>query len=358
MMATRSRNVVKHFYYADQLFMNKCLTHSIIFLVAVCCGKTLHAQDPIFSQFYSSPLNVNPALAGNGDANWRLIANRRSQWIGEGLEPLNTTSVSLDGKLFRQQNKEANYIGGGLLFLQDRGLSGAYKSNSLNLILNSHVSLDEDDLHGLSVGLGGTYSNTLINYSQLDFSAQLGPSGFNRTLPTMEPYLSNVKPYFSMFAGVNYSYTTESASFDIGAAGYRFIKTTRSALNDKEQTDPPRYNLHADFQTYLNERTVFNTNAIYVLESNLQSWTAGVNFGRLFGDMEIPTVLNMGLWYRSNEAIIPYLGMVYRNLQFGLTYDVPTASSANSAGNLKTYEVSLIYRSPQRTSKPIPCPWK
>jgi type IX secretion system PorP/SprF family membrane protein len=338
--------------------MRNYLQYGLLVLGFLCLGQISRAQDPIFSQFYSSPLSVNPALAGNGDANWRFVGNRRSQWIGEGLEPLSTTSLSFDGKLFKQEGKETNYIGGGVLFLQDRGLSGAYKSNSFHFIASSHISLDEDDRHGLSLGLGGSYSNTLIDFSQLDFSQQLGSSGFNRSLPTMEPYLSNVKPYFSMFAGVNYSYATESSSFDIGVSGYRFMKTTRSALNDQQQTDPPRYNVHADFQTYLSDRMVFNTNAIYVFESNLQSYTAGVNFGHIFGEPELPTVLNMGLWYRSNEAVIPYLGMVYRNLQFGMTYDIPTASSANSAGNLKTYEVSLIIRSPQRTSRPIPCPWK
>ena len=84
------------------------------------------AQDPVFSQFYSSPMSLNPALAGNGDANWRVVANHRSQWIGQGLDPLTTSSVSFDGKLFKQKNNEINYIGGGLMFMQDKGLAGAY----------------------------------------------------------------------------------------------------------------------------------------------------------------------------------------------------------------------------------------
>ena len=329
------------------------------FVMAGLANTTLLAQDPVFSQFYSSPLSVNPALAGNGDATWRIVGNRRSQWIGEGLEPLTTTSLSFDGKLFKQKDKETNYIGAGILFLQDRGLSGAYKSNSFHFIASSHVSLDEEDNNGLSVGLGGSYSNTLIDFSQLSFSQQLGSSGFNRALPTNEPYLSNVKPYFSMFAGITYTYANENSSFDIGVSGYRFIKTNRSALNDSNQVDPPRYNFHADYQTFLSDKVVFNTNAIYVLESNLRSWTAGVNFGRILGELDAaPTILNAGLWYRSNEAVIPYLGMVYRNLQFGLTYDIPVSSSNNSLNTLKTYEFSLIFRSPQRTNRPIPCPWK
>jgi type IX secretion system PorP/SprF family membrane protein len=337
------RTYIRHYY-------------TIVILFGACI--TVHAQDPIFSQFYSSPLSVNPSLAGNGDASWRLVANRRSQWVGEGFEPLNTTSVSFDGKLIRQKDKEVNYIGGGLLFLQDRGLSGAYKSNSFHFILSSHVGLDEEDMHGLSIGLGGSYSNTLINFSELSFPEQLSSSGFNRTLPTNEPYLSNIKPYFSMFAGITYTYTGENANFDIGASGYRFLKTNRSALNDKEQTDPPRYNIHADFQTFLTSRLAFNSNALYVLESNLSSYTVGVNFGQMLDETDQPTIINAGLWYRSKEAVIPYLGMVYKNMQFGLTYDINMSSSKSDAGGLKTYEFSLVFRSPNKKPNPIPCPWK
>ncbi|NCI47480.1 PorP/SprF family type IX secretion system membrane protein [Sediminibacterium soli] len=339
--------------------MRKSTRYLLTAVTALLLAITqLRAQDPVFSQFYSSPLSVNPALAGNGDASWRIVGNRRSQWLGEGVEPLTTTSICFDGKLFKQEAKESNYIAGGLMFLQDRGLSGAYKSNSFHFIVSSHVGLDEDEMHGLSIGLGGTYSNTVINFAELSFPQQLGPSGFNRALPTQEPYLSNIQPYFSMFAGINYSLVSEGASFDFGVSGYRFLKTARSALNDKEQIDPPRYNIHADYQTFLSDKWVFNSNAICMLESNLNSWTAGVNFGRLFGDEESPSVINAGIWYRSKEAVIPYLGFGYRNLQAGFTYDVPVGTYKSSLGNLKTYEISLIFRSPQRVARPIPCPWK
>lgn len=343
----------------NHTYMRKGIQYGIKFLALFCfCQARLLAQDPVFSQFYSSPLSVNPALAGNGNANWRVVANRRSQWVGEGIDPLTTTSLSFDGKLFRQSGKEANYIGGGLLFLQDRGLNGAYTSNSFHLITSSHVSLDDIDAHGLSVGLGGSYSNTMIDFSQLSFSQQLSSSGFNRTLPTSEPYLTNIKPYFSMFAGITYTYMGDNDNFGIGVSGYRFVKTSRSALNDKDQVDPPRYNFHADYQTFLNNRTVFNTSAIYVLESNINSYTFGVNFGRILDETDQPSILNAGLWYRGGEALIPYLGLAYQNLQFGFTYDINVSSSSGNSAGLKTYELSLVFRSPQKRQNLIPCPWR
>lgn len=320
----------------------------------------IKAQDPIFSQFYASPLSVNPALAGNGDANWRVVGIHRSQWIASGIDPLTTTSLSFDGKLFKQQNNDKNYIGGGLLFLQDKGLGGAYRSNSLNLIASSHISLDEDDQNGLSVGIGGTYSSTFIDFSQLTFAQQISSSGFNRSLPTDEPYLSGIKPYFALSGGVDYTFTNESMNFDLGVSGYRFMKTQRSALNDPNQLDPARYNIHANYSTFLSERFVFSANALYVFENDFSSYTVGANLGTILEAAESdarPTVLNTGIWYRKNEAVIPYLGLSIGNVTGGLTYDINTGSTS-SLGSLKTFELSLVFHSPQKRVNPVPCPWK
>src|SRR6188768_2000492 len=38
------------------------------------------AQDPNFSQFFASPLTLNPALTGKFDGNFRIAGNYRNQW--------------------------------------------------------------------------------------------------------------------------------------------------------------------------------------------------------------------------------------------------------------------------------------
>ena len=42
------------------------------------------AQDPSFSQFFSSPLNINPGLTANINSKWRMVSNFRNQWIEIG----------------------------------------------------------------------------------------------------------------------------------------------------------------------------------------------------------------------------------------------------------------------------------
>lgn len=44
------------------------------------------------------------------------------------------------------------------------------------------------------MGISGTYSNTYIDFASLSFPSQLSSSGFNRSLPTAEPHLSNINP--------------------------------------------------------------------------------------------------------------------------------------------------------------------
>ena len=71
--------------------------------VSVMIAVQSNAQDPNFSQFFSSPLNINPALTGNINADWRAIANFRDQWIGPA-SPYVTGTLSYDKKLFSEKN--------------------------------------------------------------------------------------------------------------------------------------------------------------------------------------------------------------------------------------------------------------
>jgi hypothetical protein len=68
-------------------------------------------------------------------------------------------------------------------------------------------------------------------------------------------------------------------------------------------------------------------------------------------------VLNIGAWYWLKNAVIPYIGIMYQNMQFGLSYDITVSKLSQAAEKPKSFELSLIIRS----SNPkgfIPCPWK
>ena len=83
--------------------MNKNIALLLLIGIGSGINYTASAQDPSFSQFYSSPLNISPALAGSGSADWRIISNFRNQSIGNQFISLNTTSLYFDGKIVKQE---------------------------------------------------------------------------------------------------------------------------------------------------------------------------------------------------------------------------------------------------------------
>ncbi len=70
---------------------------SLVFILTV---TVVRGQDIHFSQFYMSPLTLNPALTGVMNCNTRIVGNYRNQWasvLGKGS--YNTYAVSYDQKM-------------------------------------------------------------------------------------------------------------------------------------------------------------------------------------------------------------------------------------------------------------------
>ena len=331
----------------------------IIFLMNFT--RSLNAQDPSFSQFFSSPLNINPALTANINADWRLISNLRDQWIGPA-SPYVTGTVSYDSKIF--QNKipnvetEGNIIGVGGMLMFDHAMSGVVKSTYASLDLSYNIKISEPDYYTerLGIGFGAIYGRRNIDFSRVDFEEQFTGSGFNTNLPTGEAALSNTKGYFSASAGLVYSYRTEKSNFDVGVAEFHLNKPKQTFLADENQVLAVRRVAHANFETFLNNRLVLNTNAIYQYQDQAKYFSVGGALGYYLDGAQ--TMLNAGVWYWSKNAIIPYLGIGYKDFQFGFSYDMTTSKLNQATRKPNTWEISLILRGSTKPPAVIPCPWK
>ena len=333
-----------------------------IFLIAYSLqfAASLHAQDPVFSQFFSSPLNINPALTANINADWRVITNFRNQWMGTN-SPFTTGTISYDSKILQNKNafiEENNYLGLGGMLMFDRALGGSAKSTFASLNLSYNIKLIDDvRKHRLGVGFGGTYGQRSIDYSRLNFAAQYTGFGFNTNLPTGENAKSDMKPFVSANAGLTYSITSDKSNFDIGVAAFHINNPKQTFLEDKNQKLATRGVVHINFETYLSDRTVINTNAVYQKQGSAKYLSAGGGFGYYLGN-DNATLLNAGLWYWAENGFVPYVGLVYNNFQFGLTYDIITSKLSEAARKPGSIELSLIIRGSKEASKSIPCPWK
>jgi type IX secretion system PorP/SprF family membrane protein len=327
-------------------------------------------------------LNVNPALTGAINGKWRVISNYRNQWIGPA-NPYTTGTISIDNKIF--QNVPGNYVdentrvGIGGMMMYDQGMAGALKSNyaSFNVSGNirlmngrpsengarirhiSKIKMDgEAAEQRLGLGLGIIYGDRRVDPTKLTFEEQFTGNGFNTNLPTGESALSNMKPYISTSAGLLYSYISGTTNFDLGVAAFHSNKPRQTVLNDDKQRLAPRYVIHANFEAFLTDKVILNTNGIYQQQSGASYFSIGGALGYYLPNDDKDVIVNAGLWYWSNNAVIPYVGFTYGKFQVGLTYDVTISKLNEAPKRFHTFELCLILRGSGKSDGVIPSPWK
>ena len=102
---------------------------------------------------------------------------------------------------------------------------------------------------------------------------------------------------------------------------------------------------------------VLSINAIYQSQETAKYYSFGGALGYYLPNNS-DFMLNAGLWYWSKNAFIPYVGIAYKDYQFGLSYDVTVSKLRQANDKPNTYELSLIIRGRNKPSYVIPCPWK
>ena len=333
----------------------------VILLTALAMWLNARAQDPAFSQFFSSPLNINPALTANINADWRIISNLRNQWI-QPASPYMTGTVSYDRKIM--QNKmpgvpEGNVWGLGGMLMYDYAFNGIQKSVYASMNLSHRIKLVENDFytHKLGLGFGAIYGRRHIEFDRLNWEEQFVGNGFNTNLPTGEVALANMKPYISASAGLTYSITSEKSNFDMGVAAFHLNRPKQTFLKDENEYLPIRQVAHANYERFINERVVLNVNTIYQFQKEATYYSVGGALGYFVGEQQ-DVMLNGGIWYWSKNAVIPYFGISYKDMQFGLSYDITTSKLNEAPKRPNTIELAFIIRGISDPTGIIPCPWK
>ena len=130
------------------------------------------SQDIHFSQFYMSPLTMNPALTGNYEGTVRFGGIYRTQWFSVA-EAYTTPSFYVDAPIITGFRKQ-DWIGVGAMIFQDN--SGAANLTYSGVYLSGayHIGLDKDDTKAFTIGVqGGRSSRLIANPEKLEFEDQL-----------------------------------------------------------------------------------------------------------------------------------------------------------------------------------------
>jgi type IX secretion system PorP/SprF family membrane protein len=334
--------------------MRKLICFGTLFLVM--SAIRLKAQDPHFSQFFMAPQFVNPTLVGSSDADWEIMSNIRQQWGNAGT-PFNTQTFAGDIKFFGREYKE-NTLAAGFTLMSDQSMNGSFRSIYYSNSLAYHTQLNEN--HRIGLGFQGAYANRSIDYSRLSFGEQFTSGGFDVNLPTGETAIANMKPFFSVGAGMLYNYHTEKINLDLGFAGFHLNAPHQSFLVDGNEILPVRYIGLMNLEYRLNENTVLDLNGCYQRQAKPEYFSIGGALGMNVSQGEGLSVMYAGGWFREGDSFYPYLGWLRGMVQVGLTYDI-THSKQNQGPSIpRSFEMSIVIKQNHNREKSgsIPCPWK
>lgn len=297
------------------------------------------AQDPSFSQFFSSPLTLNPANTGNFNGTLRLSGNIRNQWAAFN-NPYATYTFAIDAPVLQKQLKPNDRMSIGLLLLSDQNGNGLFKQNFISASLAYKKGFDADANHSLSFGFQATHGNTRFNTSVANFEDQLTANGFS--LVTSENVPIGSKSFFDLNAGLIYGLSTvDDKYFYLGLSAYHLLQP-KTSIFDNEYAIQTRYNLQGGGYIPAGANGTLHASFQFQRQGDFNEWMVGGAYSYYIkSNSETSLELYVGSWLRINDAIIPYLALEWKQLRIGLSYDVGYAASKTASTHYQTGELSI-----------------
>ena len=253
-----------------------------IFLVSFlsCFSLFLKAQDLKFSQFYNSPLNLNPALTGKIPGIARVVVNYRNQDNPVvAASAYSTISASADFGLLRDVMND-NVLGVGMVVNSDNQGAGALKTIQIMASVAYHLGMGYDKKHWIHAGFQGGLVQRRIDVGSFYWQSQYIPNqGFDQTLPSLENIQNNSILYPNLNAGIfwNSSFSKNINAF-AGAGLFNILKPKESFEGDDNERDL-RVNGHAGVSINVKDFVMITPNAVYKQQAKATDWIAGSQFG-------------------------------------------------------------------------------
>lgn len=323
----------------------KVLSITLIVLALGLVPQMATAQDIHFSQFYASPLTLNPALTGKVNGNWRVAGIFRSQWggipNGSGAT-YGTPSASFDMPIFVGKNKK-DAVGVGGVFINDNSNGRQYKLTRGMLSVSYIKSLGKDGKHQLSLGVQGGIQQNKGGFFR--FADQFSNAEFQNGSTSIDASLndqSKIVPDFNTGLFYNGAFTSK-LTFFAGFSMFHLFEPKEEFGSGAASELPRRYVVHTGAEWDITKKVSLYPGLIYMNQAKNQELNFGANVGyHLKNTADERTTLYAGAWYRNQDAFIAMVGAEYKRIRLGFSYDV-TTSNLENANTRGSFEISLIY---------------
>lgn len=323
---------------------------ALVVLIAISFSQNnLQGQDIHYSQFYNSPLNINPALTGIFNGDQRVVGSMRDQWRQIPV-PYTTFSANYDQKYYTK-NRDKGFFGFGAIFNYDR--SGDPNYNILNLNLTGSYSYLINSNNVLTGGLLLGFGNEGYDGSQLTWDRQWTGTEIDLSLDPGENFNRRRVNYLESGIGINYRYQKSSRTYlNLGLGAWHLIPPNMTFLASTAGNVNLPVRLAINFETLFKttEKIDIQVHAIHARQQQYRETLAGgllrfhinQNPGKKYA-------IDLGGSFRFLDAlvgdIVPTIALHYNQWYVGASYDfnLSTFHTTHNINRIGGPEVHVRY---------------
>lgn len=280
------------------------------------------AQDPTFTQFYSNPVYLNPALAGSSGCP-RIALNYRNQW------PQLTGNYITYAAAYDSYAK--NLSGGvGIMAMHDQQGQGTIQTSMIAGTYSYYLKVNRK--FRIMFGGQAAYFQKYLDWSKLTFGDMIDPRrGFIYQTGDV-PRGDGSHGFFDVSAGM----VGFTKNFYFGVAAHHLNRPDESMILGDSRL-PIRVTGHMGANIKLGQRgrysssTTLMPNVIYQYQNGFQQFNIGA-----YLKYEAFTI---GAWYRNRDAFIVSLGITTEKFRIGYSYDLTVSQLGGVTGG--SHEISM-----------------
>ena len=325
------------------------------FYIAVLAGFlffSASAQDIHYTQFYNSPLTLNPALTGLINGQYRIGLMYRNQWfsaVNNGFfnSPFQTPSLSFDMP-FILKNKDA--IGVGALILYDDAGAGSISTFTFQVSGSYIKHLGANGRHQISAGFQVGFTQTHLDAGNARFASQYQDNVFNPNVSSGVGLVPGVY-YANLNVGLlYYGRITDKIALYLGGTIFNTtVPKVDLAANQANQSLSLRGNVSGGMDFTLGRRFHILPSVLWMRQSVDNQLNSGIGFGY---DINVRTNITLGIYNRVNDitdayhqadAAIVYAAFQVKGFKLGVSYDFTVSKLSSGDPGTGGLELSLMY---------------
>ncbi|HEU4718231.1 MAG TPA: PorP/SprF family type IX secretion system membrane protein [Bacteroidia bacterium] len=316
------------------------------------------AQDIHFSQFYMSPLTLNPALTG-AQHDMQVNLNYKDQWQSV-TNPFRTSAVSFDMRTGKNK-KSKGFLAFGANIFNDNAGDGKIATTQGNLSLAYHARIDDNNTFG--GGLQAGFAQRSMNGGSLQWGTQFNGFNYDSSLPAQEPSgASSSFSYADFGAGLDWNHDNISGArnvtnnhdekFNFGVSVFHLNRPAYSFYGTGEKLYM-RFVAHGSAILSLpNSNVAFVPGFMYARQGPQQEIYAGTLIRYVLGmdskytGFKQGAALSIGGFLRARDAIAVVTMLEFSHYSVGFSYDVNVSPLRTASSSRGGFEIALRFVSP------------